>query len=415
MPATQFTTGSADVTGTTYVLQEAISGYTDEAYTAARKLSGTGIVSSGAAGIDPSTETFTGQLRWRTNVNSNINIASLTNSADGQLSTYGTDLLKYDKTVRTRGAQQINMKQVVTQEDGLAKIGRDFGEARAQDEHDAILAILKGVAVAEALRGSGGASGATGTGGQTFTNDPTDSTKGFYVDLGADKLISAVGTNPSGTANLAYVGAQRGEAFLNAFGMAFKDYEPEWAYLVVSPSILASLRSANLVDSTKVTDGNIDFSTIYDGKFRLIQTRANQSIADADRTIINSGTTLADGTDIDGPITSFLVLPGAIALEPLSVPIPVEIQRDAGSYNGGGTTEIWNRWGYIAHPVGYDWIGSTAKFASDAEYAYAVESGTPTAVGSVTSGLNGNYSVTGTWERKTASVLSLGILPIFHS
>lgn len=128
---------------TNYVLQEAITGYSDEAYTNARKLSGTGIVGSNPQ-IDPSTETFIGQIRWNKPLNPTINVASLTDATNGTPTTYSTDYLRYIKTVRTHGAEKVNMQEVVTQIDGLAKIGRDFGETRAQDEHNAILAVCKG-------------------------------------------------------------------------------------------------------------------------------------------------------------------------------------------------------------------------------------------------------------------------------
>jgi hypothetical protein len=95
----------------------------------------------------------------------------------------------------------------------------------------------------------------------------------------------------------------------------------------------------------------------------------------------------------------------------LAVPDGVEIQRTAGSYNGGGSTEIWYRWGYVLAPAGYNWAGAQDKFPSDAEYTYAIEISTPTLLTSVGTISNAK----GTWERKTDSALSLGILPIFHS
>ena len=153
-----------------FVLQEAISAYSDEAYTTARKLSGTGIV-SGNPLIDTNTETFIGQVRWFKPLNPTINVASLTDSTAGTGTTYSSDYMTYVKTVRTHGATKVNMQQVVTQVDGLAKIGRDFGETRSQDEHNAILAILRGVAMAEVLNGAAAGSGQTGLGGQTFEND----------------------------------------------------------------------------------------------------------------------------------------------------------------------------------------------------------------------------------------------------
>jgi hypothetical protein len=292
------------------------------------------------------------------------------------------------------------MQQVVTQQDGLAKVGRDFAETRSQDEHNAILSILKGVAIAEALNGSAAGSGAAGLGGQTFENDPTDKRYGFYVDLGAGKTVV--------DATSAVQGAARAQAFLNAFGMAYKDFEPEYAYLVTSPEVMASLRSANLVDSDTVTDGAVTFNTIFQGKFRLIQTRAAQGMSSAELTKLNTGA----GVDIVGTKTSFIVLPGALAMSGLAVPDQVEITRNGNAYKGGGSTSIWYRWGYVMHPAGYDWAGDKEAFPTDAAYKFAVESGTAKALTSVT---NGAASTTGTWVRKSASALSLGILPIFHS
>jgi|GEM_PF-2338505 len=382
-----------------FVLQESISAYSDEAYTNARKLSSTALVGSNP-NIDPTTETFIGQVRWFKPLNPQINVASLTDSTEGSKTNYSSDYLTYIKTVRTHGAEKVNLQQVVTQQDGLAKIGRDFGETKAQDEHNAVLSVLKGVALSEVLYGAASASGQAGLGGQTFDNDPTSLRYGFYVDLGSAKPVVA----PS----VAVQGASRAEGFLNAVGMAYKDYEPEYFYLVVSPEIVASLRSANLVDSIVVTDGNVNFNTIFQGKFRLIQTRASQGFSSAELAKINS----AAGIDIVGTKTSFVVLPGAIAMAPLAVPDSTEIYRNANAYKGGGVTSIWYRWGYVLAPAGYDWKGATNKFPSDAEYKYVVESGTPKALTACADGLSG---VIGTYARKTESALSLGILPIFHS
>jgi hypothetical protein len=399
-----------------YVLQSALGAYTDEAYTNAKKLVGTGIVGDNPQ-IDTNTETFMGQMRWFKPLNPTINVASLTNAADGAKTTYTSDYLRYIKSVRTHGAEKVNMKQVVTQQDGLAKVARDFSETRAQDEHNALLAVLKGVAISEALRGTArgsntaGGAGANGLGGQTFDNDPTNARHGFYVDLGTGRLVNKTGYEANGTtANLAYQGAARAEGFLEAFGMAFKDYEPEYAYLVVDPATMASMRSANLVDQTKITEGNIDFSSIFDGKFRLIQTRAAQSLTAAERTRLNQGS----GVDITGTKTSFLVLPGALAFKALDVPDPVEIFRDANKYQGGGRTDIWYRWGYVLHPAGYEWVGNEAAFPSDGDYQAVLESSTQKALADITATTGADLS-RGVWNRKVSSVLSLGILPIFHS
>jgi hypothetical protein len=383
----------------TYVLQESIGAYADEAYTKAKKLSGTGLV-SGNPEIDVNTETFIGQVRWHKPLNPVINVASLTDSTDGTPTTTSTDMLRYVKSVRTHGAEKVNLQKVVTQVDGLAKIGRDFSETRAQDEHNAILAVLRGVAISEALNGAAAGTGSAGLGGQSFENDPTEKRYGFYVDLGAAK--------PVVDASASVQGAARAEGFLRAFGMAYKDYEPEYAYLVTSPEMMASFRSANLVDQTTVTEGNVNFSTLFNGKFRIIQTRAGQGLSSAELTKLNTG----GGVDIVGTKCSFIVLPGAVAFEPIPIDEDVEIDRKAAAYKGGGTTSIWYRWGYVLMPAGYNWAGSEDAFPSDAGYQYVVESATPKALTAATNGL---ASTVGTWQRKSTSALSLGILPVFHS
>lgn len=390
----------SDVGGATnYVLQEAIGAYSDEAYTNARKLSGTGIVGPNPE-IDRNSETYIGQLRWFKPMTPTINVASLTVSTDGATSSYSSDYLKYVKTVRTYGGTKVNLQKVVTQDDGLAKIGRDFAEHRAQDEHDALLAVLRGVMISEAINGAAVGGGGTGLGGQTFDNDPTDMKYGMYVDLGAASVVTSAAAGN--------IGAARATGFLNAFGMAYKDLEPDYAYLVTSPEVMASLRSANLVDSDKVTDGSVEFTTIFDGKFRLISTRASQGLSSAELTKLNTGA----GVDIVGTKTSFIVLPGSIAMEMLDIEEPVEIDRAAAAYLGGGTTTIWHRWGYIAAPAGYNWVGSEDKFPSNVEYSSVSTSGT---IGTLAAATNILTGVTGTFVRKATSALSLGILPIFHA
>lgn len=384
---------------TEYVLQESIGAYTDEAYTNAKKLSGTGIAGAEAE-LDTTTETFIGQLRWKKPLKPVINVASLTDPTEGQRTTQSSNFAKYVKSARTHGARQVNMQQVVTQQDGLAKIAKDFSETRAQDEHNAILSVLKGVMISELLNGAASAGGGTGLGGQTFDNDPESMRYGMYVDMGLNKLIA--------DADAAKQGAARAESFLQAMGMGWKDYEPDFAYLVVSPKVLASLRSANLVDEDRVADGMINFETIFSGKFRLIVTRANQGLTSAERTSLNAGA----GIDLVGPETTFIVLPNSLAFNGLNVPLPVEIQRNAAAYQGGGTTDVWYRWGYIVHPRGYSWEASEDAFAADADYMeVSADDAAWTSLAAATVGATTKAA----FQRKATSALSLGILPIFHS
>ena len=388
-----------------YVLQEAIGAYADEAYTNEKSLVGTGLVGSNPD-IDRSTETYKGQMRWFTPINATTNTASLTNTSAGATSDYGSDFLTYIKTVRTYGAKNVNLKKVITQFDGLAKIGRDLAEVQNKSVHNSLLAVLKGVAISEMLNGAANGSGQAGLGGQTFSNDPADKRYGFYVDLGASSPIIA--------AAAAQQGAARAEAFLQAFGKAWKDYEPDYAYLVTSPEVMASLRSANLIDADRITEGNINFESIFNGKLRLIQTRANQGFTAAEMTQVNKG----QGVDIVGNKTSFIVLPGALAFEELDIEIPTEITRDGSSYRGGGSSVVWYRWGQIIAPKGYDWVGYDEEFPADIDYTRvfstsAVPGQSNTTL--ITIGSADNSGVYGTWKRKTSSALTLGILPIFHS
>ena len=88
---------------------------------------------------------------------------------------------------------------------------------------------------------------------------------------------------------------------------------------------------------------------------------------------------------------TFVVKPGAISMAPVATPTPVEVERAAAAYTGGGTTNIWYRYGFIAHPNGYDWAGATNAFATNATLGAAAS-----------------------YTRKHAA-LNQDILPIFHA
>jgi hypothetical protein len=392
-----------DGVGNKYVIQTSITAIAAEAYTDARRISASGIV-SGNSTIDPSQETFIGQLKWDTPMNNIINIASLVDPTNGVPSNFSADFLNYIKTARTQGAYKVNLTELVTKEDALTKMGTGFANGRVKDEENAFLAVLKGVAFSEAFRGAASVEGASvGLGGQTFDNDPTNRNYGFYVDLGNNPLVSSVG-----------VGAARVFGLVQALGMAWKDYEPDYAYLVIDPALMANLRSANLIDTDRVSDGPIEFESIFSGKFRLVMSRTNTSFNTTELAAINGGS----GVDIVGTRTSFVVLPGAIAFENLTIPKPTGIDENEASYHGGGSTDVWNRWGYVMHPVGYDWRGPTNKFPSDADYkGVTVGDGSnivvPITDASVTANTNED-TVESVWRRKATSALTMGILPVFH-
>ena len=359
----------------------AISAYSDEAYTTEKKLNSTGIVAADQR-IDASGESFIGQFRWYKPLNANINIASLNTAANGTYTDIATDVANFVKTVRTFGAEQVNMQEVISKQNGLAKIGRDFAEVRAQDEHNALLSVLKGVASAEVARGD---AGGTGNGGLvSFDTDADAAATGMFVDINAEGEFGAAATGSVDARRLfdsSAIGAARGERLFKAIGMAFKDYEPDYMYLVTSPEVMAEMRAANLVDQTMVADGNLEFSTIFGGKFRLVMTRAQQRIAGE----------AAGDLNTQSAKCTFVVKPGSVAAAAVGVPTPVEVDRVAASYNGGGSTNVWYRYGFVMHPMGYDWAGSTTAFVSNAGLGTAAS-----------------------WNRKM-DALNLGILPIFHA
>jgi len=358
----------------------AISAYADEAYTTERKLNSTGIVGQ-RDDINADGESFIGQFRYYKPLAANINVASLSSATDGTYTDITTDIANYVKTVRTFGAQQVNMQEVVSQQDGLAKIARDFAQVRGDDEGTALMNILKGVAAYEVALGDAGGSGNGGLVG--YDTDADAAATGNFVDINAGGVFGTAAAGSSTARKLfdsTAIGAARGERLFQAIGMGFKDYEPDYMYLVTSPEIMAEMRAANLVDDTTVTDGNLNFSTIFGGKFRLVMTRANQMHTAA------SGDLNAESTKC-----TFVVKPGSVTFAPVATPTPVEVDRDAAAYTGGGSTNIWYRYGFIMHPMGYDWAGATNAFATNASYAASAS-----------------------WDRKM-DALNLGILPIFHS
>jgi len=359
----------------------AISAYADEAYTTAKKLNSSGIVGNRAE-VNASGESFIGQFRYYKPLSATVNVPSLSSATDGTYTAISTDIANYVKSARTFGAQQVNLQEVISKEDGLAKIARDFSEVRAQDEHDALLAVLKGVALSEVTLGDKGGSGAGGY--IAFDTDGDASATGSFVDINALGEFGAAATGAGDERKLfdaSAAGAARGERLFKAVGMAFKDYEPDFMYLLTSPAIMAEMRAANLVDETRIVDGNLEFQTVFGGKFRLVMTRANQMISGAASNDLNARSDKC----------SFVVKPGAITMAPVPMPTPVEVERDAASYTGGGSTNIWYRWGHIMHPNGYDWAGATNAFATN-----------------TTLGAAASYT-------RKASALNLDILPIFHS
>ena len=385
-------------------LNKAISAYTDEEYTRAKKIVGTALVGSDAQ-IQPNGEDFIGQVRFYKPLgayavgatggstedvtgssNAVVNVASQ-NEDYGKTTNISTEVQTYIKTVRTHGANEYMVQSVISGEDGLGKIARDFAETRAEDNDQALRAVLNGVrneelSIANAAAGSTYSSAWMG-------NDPNgaDPTKGFgYVATSSDtintggsieKLVDLTATAPG----------QRVEHIIRAMG-AWSDYAPDFVYMVISPEDYLDVKVANLVDDERVTDGNITFETILGGVIRLIVSRNfGGAMSSAARASLS-------GVTATTPKVSFMMLPGSLFMHDVSVPNPVAVDRNEHVGMGSGRTTAWYRWGYVMHPRGYTFTGTTTAFATNAELTGT--EGTPT------------------WDRKV-DPLNLGILPIFHA
>ena len=388
-------------------LARAVSAYSDEAYTLERKIVSTGLVGSDAR-ISGSDDDYYGTIRWYKPLGSTlqydgsddttgaatvINLATQ-NANEGAKTSISTTTSQYVKTVRTHGADQYNVQRVISGEDGLAKIARDFGETQARDQDAALTAVLQGVASTEAL---------TGSAGQT-SPDSIQASNGFHIDLNSTTVQGFYNTTGSNDGQLVDVSiTNRGDRMgriLAAASIGFKDLEPEFFYLVVQPSEYLKIRQSNFIDDERVVDGNLSFETMLGGRFRIIVSRKNfGSFANA--TGVQSGSTR----------TSFLVLPGAVSMLNLDVPNPVAFDRDESVGRGTGSVEAWYRWGYVMHPRGYSWRGVTNAFVANTD-----ATATRAANGSDVSGYFHNVTTNQRtpWARQE-DMLNLGILPIFHN
>jgi len=384
------------------VLNKAISAYTDEMYTRAKKLIGTALVGTEAQ-INANSEDFIGQIRFYKplgnyavgatgqtsedvtgSANAVVNVATQTEDY-GRTTNISTEVQTYIKTVRTHGANEYMVQSVVSGENGLDKIARDFSETRAEDEDQALRSVLSGVMNTE-LKIANDLAPTSYTDAWLGNSVDADPTKAFgYVAASSDTVGTGSAIEPLVDLTQAAPG-RRVEHLIRAMG-AWSDYSPDFVYIVISPETYLDVKVANLVDDERVTDGNVSFETLLGGVIRVIVSR-------------NFGASLGSqtyaglsGITAISPRVSYMMLPGSIFMEPVSVPNPVAVDRNESVGMGSGRTTAWYRWGYVMHPRGYDFTGTQTDFASNASY-----------VGS---------AVTPAWDRKV-DALNLGILPIFH-
>ena len=398
-------------------LARAVSAYASEEYTDARRLTGTELIGTDAR-ISTNDEDFYGTIRWDkplgtlayvdpstgadtpySATGSTIINYATQDDVKGNTTNFATDVAQYIKSVRTHGASDYMVTQVITQRDGaIAKIARDFGVTRARDEDAAIFSILNGVINAEVKV----AASATSYGQALTTAGLLNSATGFYFDLN-----SAPGANGvAGTKKLIDTtlrGGNAANALWRAAAAGYGDVEPDYFYLVIDPLTYADMRSANLLDLTdRVTDGNIEFDTILNGKFRLIVTR-NTALS-GKNALGTQGTT--QPINAGSVRTSLLMLPGSISMQPIAVPNPVAFNQYEEFGSGSGKRFAWYRWGYVMHPVGYSWTGAVTGFGKNGVAANNT---------SIAGTADSAYNNAANWTRKVVSVAELGIFPIFHA
>lgn len=409
----------------TNAIARAISAYSDQEYTDAVRIAGTGLIGSDAR-ISGSEEDYFGSIRWTRTLGALMyNTASRTSpgevaggltainygdESDDHGATTGVqhDSSQYIKTLRTMGAQEFNVTQILTAApNSIEKVSRDFGITRARDNDAALMAMLQGVTAAEVARriddgtttATLGAANVNTRYGQGL-GDSLNKDAGFYFDCNGPMAEGVTRTSNAGTAGdnslidavtaTSRQGGAAGSRLWEAASAAFGDLEPDFFYLVIGTRTYHAIRSANLLDNQdRITDGNIQVDTLLGGKFRLLVTRSLDTGFDFSPT--GSTPSANDAVNQGSVNTSYLMLPGALYQSDVVVPNPVAFDADESIGRGTGNRELWYRWANIYHPQGYTWSGSTGGFAT-----------------------NDLYETAASWQRKEMPG-NLGILPIFHA
>ena len=354
-------------------IARAVSAYSVQKRTDAVRLIGTDLVGTDAR-INVNAEDHYGSIRWfkqlgdldyGTTLGTNktqINIATETDD-EGIKTGFTTDISEFIKTYRTFGADEYNVTKMLTgSASAIEYVGGQLSLARVRDEDAALRAVIEGVVAAEVKVGE-----ANGDQGGQISADALEDVKGFYVDLGATKLVDS-----------ALVGAKGAKGLIEALAFGWSDLDVPFVYLLIQPSTLIDMQLLNLIDEDRVTDGNLEFSTILNGKVRLINSR--------------EGFAAQNGSSaVTGVKTSILMLPSSVSYNTIAIANPVAFDRDESVGRGAGSVEMWGRWSYALTPYGYTWAGSKIAFAS-----------------------NTTMAADTAWTRKE-TVGNLGILPVFHA
>ena len=358
------------------LLAKAVSAYMLQAITRARSLSNTGLTSGRVEGINTDEESHIGQLRWINRVSPTWNSPNTSGAGtDGVTTDNSTNMATYIKSIRAIGQEINTQSELISKTNGIELFGQQLVDWQDELESDAIHQTLQGIAKYEASRGPGLLK---------YSTDPETAAVGAFVDINAAGEFGAAATEAADARSLfnngTSYGARSGSRLFKAIGMRWQDREAPYYYLIVNPELYSTLRENNLVDDTPVVEGNLTFQTIYGGKFRIILSALAMG-------------NLSGESNVNGESskTTFVVRPSAMAFVPFPVITPTEIERSAKANKGGGSVQIWYRTGFVCHPLGYNWAGSST---SNTE--------------------NSTFNNAASWTRKDKA-LNCGILPIFHA
>ena len=168
------------------------------------------------------------------------------------------------------------------------------------------------------------------------------------------------------------------QCIFDIIDLYYKIHKSKYLYVTVNPDMLKLLRDNNKVDKETVVENGVEFTTVNNGRYRLLVSRLSQDYSSQP----NVNTSLTKST--------IVISPGAISFKRIPTGKPTEISRRAEAEGGGGRTEFWYRYSFVVHPNDYDWVGSKTQYPSDNTLAFGDN-----------------------WSRNSKTS-TLSVLPLFH-
>ena len=270
---------------------------------------------------------------------------------------------------REIGVLNTDIQKMISKQDGVSIFAQNLARSQARDEHDAVISVIKGVCDSE-TKPDGRKGGLL-----DFESNPKDENLGCFIDLNDKDFLSNKGDTQSskGYGKLFDISCRNAvgvKNLISALGIVYKDYEPDFLYLLVSMDSLSEIKKMNLIDEYLVEEGNTRFQTILQGKFRLFLTREKINITSP---IVNE----------QSKRTTVVVSPESFSFVRRLVDESIKIYPiENDKY------EVFHRYNFGIRPEGYRWTGGSYAANKDLE--------------------NGGY-----WNRKFGD-FNPKIIPIFH-